>query len=363
MRRVAFLTGVLALLLSGSLAWADEVVVTVGGKQVTEKGTITKDEADQVMIDKGGPQMGWARKDVIKITYDCLQKHYEIGLKHENARQYEAAIARYEDAVRDDGIHLRAKQYPYIHLGQCLVKTGKFNEAAAIFKEFLEKAKAKDFRTVFRRELLEGLFTSYMRAGKLAEAEKILKEFGEEEKALGNVFRAELSERKADNKTDTYANAADQYLKITRTEAPPEMISRAYAGAARCQLLDGRWAEAAETARKVLKVKGFANAAAADAHQVIGESLANGVPATPKELAEKANQEKAFDALEEMMRPLVQYQGSEWAEPRAYYFVGLWCERLAAAGAIGEWPKRAQWAQNELLRQFPKSPWAEKLKK
>ena len=363
MARLASLLTVLALLLSGGPLAADEVTVMVGGKLVTEKGTITKDEADQLLIDKGGPQMGWARKDVNKVTYDCLQKHYEIGLKLESSRQYEAAIVRFEEAVRDEAVNLRAKQYPYIHLAQCLVKTGKFNEAVAIYKEFFDQVKAKDFKTVFRRELLEGLITSYLRAGKLAEAEKALKEFGEEDRLLADLFRADLAERKAETKADSYANAAEQWGKLTRRDAGPEITSKAFAGQARCQLLDGRWAEAAETARKVFKVKDFVNLAAADAHLVIGESLLNGLPSAPKELAEKANQEKAFDALEELMRPLVQYKGSEWAEPRAYYLVGLWCERMAAAGVIGDWPKRAQWAQNELLKQYPKSSWAEKLKK
>lgn len=353
------LAGLLALgSLTGAALAADEVVVRVRDGEQLSKGNITKDDVDGLTIESGGATPTFPMKDIVrdKVKYDCLKRHYDVGEVYFRERRYESARDQYEDAVADDKVKEQAKQYVYRRIAQCHERLGDPAKAAEAWKKLQDAMP----RTCFAREMAEGLFVNYLKLGKYDEASRSLsslEKLGEEGKSLAQVYRAELAERKGD-----YGAAAESYANTARAAQTAETQSRSWAGAARCLAMDGKIGEAVQAAKSVLAVKGVVAVCAADAHQVMGEALLKGLPEKPAELAEEKNRERALDAIEEMMRAVVQYPGSQWAEPRAYYFVGLLAERLAAAGVVGEWDRRARWANDQLLSpKFANTPEARKL--
>ena len=355
-----------ALFLLGGPVLADDLVVNLADKQQTIRGTIKGDDEDGVIIASGtgAGEARWSPKEVVraKVRYECLQRHYEVGRSYENAKEYDLAIGKYEEALKDDNVPKYAKQYVRLHIAICWEKQNDPEKAATAYKALIEDMP----KTCFKREVAEGLFANFVKLSKWDDASKglaALESLGDEGKFLASVYRAELLERKAEAKEGEFAKAVAAYQAVAKGNPAPEVLCMAYAGAARCLLMDGQAGDAAEYAKKVLAVKGFTVPAAADAHQVLGESLLAGLPSKAAELAQEKNRERALDAIEEMMRAVLQYKGSSWAEPRAYYQVGLWCERLQAAGAGADWSKRATWAYSELTKKYPRSPWTQKIGK
>jgi tetratricopeptide (TPR) repeat protein len=345
-----------ALVLLAGYALADEAVAKIGDREEKIKGRITKDDFEGLTVDRDAGSMTLARKDIVrdKVKYECLKRHYELGEALFRERRFDFALDKYEEAVKDERVSDQAKQYAYRRMAQCYEHMGEPAKAAESWKKLSEVAP----KTCFAREMAEGMFVNYLKLGKFEEASRslsALERLGDEGKALAQVYKAELAERKGD-----FGPAADSYVNVAKSVQSPETMAKAWAGAARCRLQDGKAGEAVEAAKAVLAVKGVPAVCAADAHQVMGEALLRGLPDKPTELSQEKNRERALDAIEEMMRAVVQYPGSNWAETRAYYFVGLWSERLAAAGVVGEWQNRARWANAELKKKTTNNPEAQK---
>ncbi len=355
-------TAALLVLLAAPWARGDEVYVrTATGSELKQTGVISSDDTDGIAlrIAGGAGEQVFRLHEIIrsKVKYDCLQRHYEAGRALENSKEYDLAIGRYEEATKDAGVPKHARQYAWLHIAMCYEKMGDFEKAAGAYKKVLEEMP----KTAFQREVAEGQFNCFVKLGKWDDAAKsltVLENQSDEGKALAGAYRAELLELKGE-----YAKAVDAYKAVAKGGPGPDVLSKAHAGVARCLLLDGRAGEGAEYARKALAVKGCALTAAADAHEVIGESMLSGLPEKAVELAKDASREKALDAIEEMMRAVLQYKGSSWAEQRAYYFVGLWAGRLGDAGISPEWTKRSNWAFKELTTRYPKSPFVAKIGK
>jgi tetratricopeptide (TPR) repeat protein len=354
----------LALLLFTGRTLADEVTVRLGEKEQVFKGTIRDDTDEGVTIESAGTAT-WSPKEVVraKIKYECLQRHYETGRSYENSKEYDLAAGKYDEATKDAGVPKHARQYAWLRMGICYEKLNDLEKAVAAYKKLLEEMP----KTPFKREVTDGQFNCYIKLGKWDEASKcldLLKKMGDDGALLAGVYEAQLLERRAAEAKDVeFSKAAEAYKAVARKQPGPEVLSRAHAGTARCLLLDGQAGEAAEFARKALAVKGCTPAAAADAHQVIGESLLAGLPSAPKELEQEKNRDRALDAITEMMRAVLQYKGSPWAEQRAYYNVGVWAGRLHAAAVSPEWSKRASWAFAELKAKYPASPLLKSLSK
>ncbi|HOX07815.1 MAG TPA: tetratricopeptide repeat protein [Planctomycetota bacterium] len=359
-------TAALALLLFSGRALADEVFVrTASGAELKQTGTISQDDSEGLALRIAGGQgeQVFRPHEVIraKVKYECLQRHYETGRGYENAKEYDLAIGKYEDAVKDAAVPKFARQYAWLRMAKCYEKLNEMEKAAGSYKKLVEEMP----KTAFLRDVAEGQFNCYVRLNKWDEASKslaILRAQGEDGAFLASVFDAELLERKAERKEGEYSKAAEAYRAVAKKQPAPEVLCKAHAGTARCMLLDGQAAEAAEFAKKALAVKGCTSTAAADAHQVIGESLLAGLPEKAADLAQEKNRERALDAIEEMMRPVLQYRGSPWAEERAYYFVGLWAGRLGGAAVGPEWAGREAWAFKELRAKFPNGAMVKQLK-
>lgn len=351
---------VTVLALAGSLvagaAMADEVnSKTLGPKQCK----IIRDDMKGVEAEfAGGVSSSVKRDDVIKIKYDLLGGAYERAEAMFKNGKYDEALDELKDMLTNFSSATNAqwaKQYVYFLAAQCADKADKAADAI----EYYKKLAAEVPETRFKREMAEGMFGGFVKLGKWDDAAKslaALEALGEDGKFLASVYRAELLERKAENKEGEFSKAAEAYKTVLKGSPAPEVQAKALVGAARCMLLDGQTTDAVDYAKKALAVKGCPNNVSADAHQVIGEGFLAGVPEKGKELASEQNTGKVLDAVEEMMRPILQYKGSPWAEQRAYYFVGLWTGRLAASGVIGEWKARSVWAFRELAAKYPKSP-------
>jgi tetratricopeptide (TPR) repeat protein len=351
------------LLTAAVAARADEVYIRTSGSsaELKQTGTIASDDSDGIALNIAGGQgqQVFRLPEIIrsKVKYDCLQRHYEIGRGYENAKEYDLAIGRYEEATKDAAVSKHAKQYAWLRIAVCYEKQAEYDKAAAAYKKVLEEMP----KTAFKREVAEGQFNCFVKLGKWEQAAAslaVLEGLGDQGSALAGAMRAELLERKAEAKEGEFSKAADAYKAVARTQPAAEVLCKAHVGAARCLLLDGQASEAVDYARKALAVKGCTPIVAADAHQIIGESLLAGLPTAPKELEQEKNRERALDAIEEMMRPIDQYKGSAWAEARAYYYISLWAERLSAAAVTpaAEWGKRSTWASRELKAKYPTSP-------
>jgi tetratricopeptide (TPR) repeat protein len=361
-------TTVLAILFPVTLGRADEVVIKAANNQeLKQTGIIASDDVDGITLNIAGGmgQQVFKLHEIVraKVKYECLMRHYDVGRSFENSKEYDLAIGKYDDAVKDPAVPKYAKQYALLRIAVCYERQGAYDQAAVAYKKVLEEMP----KTCFAREVAEGQFNCFIKSNKWDEAAKSLKTLetmGEDGRFLALVYGAELLERKAEAKEGEFSKAADAYRAVVKGQPAPEVLCKAQVGAARCLLMDGRAEEAAELAKKVLAVKGCPPAAAADAHEVIGEGLLAGLPSAPKELEQDRNRERALDAIEEMMRPVLQYKGSAWAEQRAYFFVGLWAGYLSAAGVIPaqEWNRRSNWAYRELKAKYPNSTLLQKIK-
>jgi tetratricopeptide (TPR) repeat protein len=356
---------VLASLLFAVAAPADEVTTkTLGAK----KGRIIKDDASGMDVEFVDVVVSIKREDVTKVKYDLLEGPYERAEGLFKTGKYQDALDDYKEALKGlgtDKANRWARQYVYFAIAKCGAKLNKTDEAIDALKMLL----AEIPETRFGREAVADLFGAYVRVKRWDDAAKslaALEATGDEGKSLAEVYRAELLERQAEAKVGDggFAKAAEAYRKVAAAKGlAPEALSLALAGRARCLLQDSDADAAADFARRTLAVKGCSPLAAADAHQVIGETKLRGLPEKPVDLAQDRNREQALDAIEEMMRAMLQYKGSPWAEQRGYYYVGVWAGRLGAAGVSPEWTKRASWAFEELRKKYPASPLLKSLSK
>lgn len=336
---------------------ADSVVVrSPDGKEVTHRGNVTKDDAESVALQTGPATMEFRRKEIVRVKYSCLEGYYEAGQKLLEEGNLQRALDNFDRVIDDRAVPPWAKQYAYAGQAQCLERLGKPKEAVqawvALGKEIPNNR--------FVREMAEGKFRAYVKLKDWQAASKALgdlQRLGEEGAFLAKVYRAQLSEEQ-----HQYPEAAETYQGIAkaRPEPPASVRGKAWAGAARCYLEAGKPADARNAAMQALRIEELDAQAAADAHLVIGECLLQSVPTDPKQLAKDENANAARDALEEILRPIVQYTDSPWAEPRALFRAGRLCEAMRDASVLGgDWQVRARWMYQELQKDKHKgTKWA-----
>ncbi len=372
MKRFIIPTGVLFLFLAAGPARAGDVVKVAQGRAESKfKGTITKDDIDGVCIRVtktgiGTGNMEFRRRDVRSVKYECLNKmHYTAGTALFERGQYDLAIVRLEQAAEDGSVNKWAKQYVLLKLARCHEKLGKtrdLKKAVAVWTRL--KDSISGGKTRFMSECIKGLLDGYAKLkewDKASSALASLEALGGENVLMARVYRAQISEWRG-----RFPAAAEAYRKVVDSRKPrptPKIRARALAGLARCSMEAKSWGAAGEAARKITAIKGAVpEEAAAVAHQVLGElKLRPMLSVGPKALAgpkNKDKREKVLDGILEMLRPVVQYQGSPWAEQRALYYVGFWSEKLERAGEGPKWMKRADTMYKTLRGRYPGSKWA-----
>ena len=368
MKRLMLSASVLVFLLGSGMAWAasDTLKVKTGDKERDEKGAVVRDNIDEVTIKlPGGGEMTFARKEVLDIKYKCLLGDFQQGEQFFNQQKYGHAILKYELARDDKEVSSWAKQYVYRRLAQCHEKVSETQQAVENWNKL--KDLIPNGKTRFIREAVEGGVNGYSKLGKWDEAiacVAVLEGMGEEEKLMAQIYRAQIAEKRK-----MYTEAVTAYKKVVSARNPRpsgEIKAQALAGMARCSVEGGRSSEALDAAKKILAIaKEAPDEALAVAHLVIGESMTRGLPTSAKELGaegkdSKDKREKVKDAISEMLRAIVQYNGSAWAERRALDRVGFWCLRLHDAAEIGDWNNRAVWMYRTLKAKYPKHPLGKK---
>lgn len=371
MKRLIIPTGVLFLFLAASAARAaDEVKVVQGRTENKFKGTITKDDivGIRIRVTRSGMtgNMEFVRKDVRWVKYECLNRmHYTAGEALFKQEQYDFAIVRFEQAVADKGVNKWAKQYALRYLAQCHEKLGKTSNLKKAVEAWSQlKASIPEGKTRFMNDCVKGLVDGYTRLkdwDKASATLSSLEALGGENVLIAKLYRAQISEQRG-----RFPEAAEAYKKVAESRTPKpttKLRAQALAGQARCAVESKNWGQAGEAARKIITIKGeFPDAAAAVAHQVLGEiKLRPMLSITPKALgASKDKREKVLDGILEMLRPVVQYKGSLWAEQRALYHVGFWSEKLERAGEGPKWLSRADTMYKTLRSGHPGSKWGKK---
>ncbi len=368
MKRSIILTGVLFLFLAVGLARAaDEVEVVQGRAKNIFKGNITRDDivGIRIRVSKAGMtgNMEFARKDVRSVKYECLKKmHYTAGESLFKQERYEFAMVRFEQAVADKSVNRWAKQYALRYLAQCHEKLGKTSNLKKAVQAWSQlKDSIPGGKTRFMNECIKGMVDGYTKLKDWDKASATLASLA----ALGgdNVLTAKLYRAQISEWRGRFPEAGEAYRKVVESRKPkptPKIRARALAGLARCAMEAKNWGQAGEAARKIISIKGeVPEEAAAVAHQVRGEVMLRPMLSlTPKELsASKDKREKVLDGILDMLRPVVQYKGSPWAEQRALYYVGFWSEKLERAGEGPKWMKRADTMYKTLRSGYPGSKW------
>ncbi len=365
-RALALLLG---LTLSG-VSLADEIEVITGKEKKKEKGQILRDDIDGVKIRlrKFGAtaEIDYRRKQVGSITYECLERHFYAGESQFEAGQYEVARIRLEQAADDKQVHVWARQYVLRRLAQCYQRIGKaenLKRAAETWGKLRELIAAN--KGVFVKESIRGMLECYTQLGQWDKASQCLaplEKMGDDGKMMARVFRAQIAERRAKGVSD-FSDAAQKYKKVAESRPRPslEVRARALAGFVRCSMEARAWGQAAETARKITAMKGeVPDHAMAVAYQVLGEiKVRNLLEITPNALSKDEKKlERVHEAMLDMLRPVVQYKGSTWAEPRALYYVGFWSERMEQAAQGPKWQRRARSMYDTLRIGYPGTKWA-----
>jgi TolA-binding protein len=364
------LSGMVVLLISSGLALAaDKVTEKSSGKEMTHSGRITKDDAEGVKLQvRGGLAPEFRREHIVKIQYECLQRHFSFGETLYEQGQYELALIRFAQAADDATVSPWAKQYVLRRLAQCHQKIGKadnLKKAVRYWKQL--NLLIKDGKGIFVRESIEGMLDGYTRLKDWNRASACLsplEKMGDEGRMMAKVYRAQIAERRATSSSD-FSDAARKYKQVADSRPRPsaEVRARALAGYARCSIEAKSWGQANEAAKKILGLReSVPDEALAVAYQVLGEikvrSMVSDRDIHNKLSKDKAKVDKVKDALLDMLRAVVQYKGNVWAEPRALYYVGFWSEKLERAGQGPKWQRRAHSMYTAVKARHPQSPWA-----
>ncbi|MHC4916239.1 MAG: tetratricopeptide repeat protein [Planctomycetota bacterium] len=376
MKRLALYTAAVLLLLSTGRSIADEIVVMQGDKETPQKGRILQDDDKKVVISvrMGGAtgRMEFRRKQVLKVKYDSLSGAFEAGEGLYKQGQYELALIRFGSVAEDAGVNDWAKQYVWRRLAQCNQKLRRRDTLRKAVENWTRLTRPiGSSKSRFFRQAIEGLIECHSELGEFDQASAALAplaQMGPESALLAKVYRAKIAEKKAKSPTD-FSSAASKYnevLKSSNPEPTDELKAMALAGVARCSADGKSWGGANGAASKLIKLAAdqeIPDEAVAVAYQVRGEAkLRSLLSVQPKALSEdKEKLGRVKDGMMDMLRPLVQYKGSIWAEQRALYYVGLWSEKLDAAGQAGDnvgWVKRARTVYTQLRVEHPKSKWA-----
>jgi tetratricopeptide (TPR) repeat protein len=368
MRRTIFSVCVLALVLaSGSVLAADIVTEKSSGNDRKHKGKITRDDKDGVALRvKGGITPEFRREHITKVEYECLQRHFYAGESQFKQGQYEVARIRLEQAADDKSVDVWAKQYVLRRLAQCYQRIGKpenLKKAAKTWEKL--RLLIPDKKGVFVKESIRGMLQCYTQLklwDKASQCLVPLEAMGADGRMMARVFRAQIAERRASSASD-FGNAAQRYRQVAESRPRPaqEVRARALAGFARCSVEAKNWGAALEAAKKITAMKGeVPGEALAVAYQVQGEiKLRTMLKITPNALNKDDKKlKKVQDAMLDMLRPVVQYKGSTWAEPRALYYVGFWSEKMERAAQGPKWQRRAQSMYDTVRVSFPGTKWA-----
>jgi tetratricopeptide (TPR) repeat protein len=376
MKRLALYSAAVLLLVSTGRSIADEIVVMQGDKETPQKGRILQDDDKKVVISvrMGGAtgRMEFNRKQVLKVKYDALAGAYEAGEGLYKQGQYELALIRFGSVAEDDNVKDWAKQYVWRRMAQCNQKLRRKDTLKLAVAHWTRLTKPiGSTKSRFFREAVEGLIECYSELGEFDKASAALAplaQMGPESALLAKVYRAKIAEKKAGSPNDfsTAATKYDEVLKSNDPEPSDEVKAMALAGVARCSADAKSWGKAGGAAGRLIKIsesQEVPDEAVAVAYQVRGESKLRGLLSVqPKALSEdKEKLGRVMEGMMDMLRPLVQYEGSDWAEQRALYYVGLWSEKLDAAGQAGDnvgWVKRARTVYTQLRVKYPKSKWA-----
>lgn len=246
------------LLVSGPASAVDTVVLESGHRY---PGKVVRDDVRGVTLVKGGA-FEWRREQVREVVYDGGRPdEYRAGRASLDAGRWGNALI-YLEAALDGPHHELLEQYVLVHMGRCLERLGRRDEAI----EQYEKLHAKGESTRFLPEAIEWLADLYEDPAKLPgiadEAGKVLPEH----RAL--ALRALVEE-----KAGRFEAALDIYRRAMRKAPPaPGGSDRAAIGAVRCLVALKRHEEAARLARDVTRSTRSAKALAG-AYVLLGDAL------------------------------------------------------------------------------------------
>jgi len=369
MKRIIFTTCTLAVVagLNGALA-ADKITEKSSGKDRTHEGRVARDDVDGVAIRvTGGITPEFRREHVTNVHYEVLERHFYTGEQQFEHGQYEVARIRLEQALDDKNVHVWAKQYVLRRLAQCNQRIGRkenLKRAAALWKQL--RTLIPGGKGLFVKDAIRGGLECYTKLRMWDEASKCLvplEKMGDDGRMMARVYRAQIAERRASSASD-FGEAARKYRAVAESRPRPseEVRASALAGFARCSIEARNWGAAADAARKIAAMKGdeVPEAALAVSYQVQGEiKVRSMIKISAGDLSKNAKKrEKVEDAMLDMMRPVVQYKGSSWAEPRALYYMGYWSEKMERARQGPRWQRRARSMFETVRNSYPKSKWA-----
>jgi tetratricopeptide (TPR) repeat protein len=359
MRRHLFL--VLAALLAASpvsFAQGTDTVKLATGRELRDR-VIDVNYENVVLSVSGTGQQRIALNTVADILfYDTPfgisqgDNDLRNGKLPEALKQYQAAFL----LVEQKKVRPLHKQYALYGIARACEGLGKWGEAISAYKRLLHEVP----NTRFTREAAEGWMRSAQAKGDKAAIAEIIDVMRKDPKlaTMADSLRAELALQ-----AKNYSEARGLFEKLA-LDPDREVQSRGKAGLIHCLAGEKKGAE--------LKLQCEQAIQGANDHPILRAAAYNALGDLAFAQAESGKDMKLYkEALLLYLRTVVQYfpEGGGMNEdlPHALYQAGLINSKLRDGqkedNIKKEYDKRAEQLFNELVRDFPHSAWASKVKK